>query len=185
MNRFEPETHKYFIDGKEVPSVTQVLVEAGLIDLSFYNEEGKKRGSAVHQACQYLDEDDLDVESISPGLRPYVEAYINFKKETDFKPELIEHQVYETFYGFAGTVDRTGIMRGKRVLIDIKTGSIAPFAAIQTAGYTACLHNDFYHRFGLCLKPNGAFKLLEFNDSNDESIFLSALAVAKWKRRFL
>lgn len=184
MNYFDPSSHKYFIDEVEVPSVTQVLVESGMIDTAFYDEEGKKRGSAVHQACHYLDEDDLDLETLSPELRPYVDAYVSFKDETGFVPTLIEHQVYDRIYGFAGTLDRTGTMKGKNVLLDIKTGSVAPFAAIQTAAYQVTLggHN---HRFALQLKPDGTFKLLEFDDINDESVFLSALAVVKWKRRFL
>jgi len=101
---FEESTHTYRLGGPNgvvVPSVTQIMKAAGIIDDSFYNDTGRFRGSAVHRATQLLDESDLspdegslDWESLDPELLPYVQAYGKFKLESGFIPEEIEKAVF-------------------------------------------------------------------------------------------
>src|SRR6185369_17788774 len=98
MLRFNAETHEYFLGDRLVPSVTQVLKTAGFINDQSYSEEGSNRGAAVHKACEYLDRDELDWDSLHSTIRPYVKAYRRFKDQTGFLPELIEHQVYNEQY---------------------------------------------------------------------------------------
>ena len=43
---FDKETHIYKIDGVVVPSNTQILSETGLVDSSWYTQEGADRGTA-------------------------------------------------------------------------------------------------------------------------------------------
>src|ERR1700675_985366 len=53
-------------DGVIVPSVSQVLTLAGISDMSGIPQHVLDRaraiGTAVHQACEYLDQDDLDLD---------------------------------------------------------------------------------------------------------------------------
>ena len=62
---FDPITHQYRLDGERVPSVTQVLSVCGLIDDTWYTEESRQRGQAIHLATKLLDE---ECEK-SPGVK--------------------------------------------------------------------------------------------------------------------
>ena len=90
MNTFDPITHTFRINGVPVPSVTQALKAADIIDDRFYTDEARERGIAVHAACHYLDEECLDWETVAPEIVPYVEAYQRFKDESGSVPALIE-----------------------------------------------------------------------------------------------
>ena len=57
--QFDEAAHVYTVAGVERPSVTQILKDAGLIDTTWYTDEARQRGRAVHLAAQFLDEDDL------------------------------------------------------------------------------------------------------------------------------
>lgn len=181
MNRFDPETHQYFIDDERVPSVTEILEGVGIIDKRWYTEKGRDRGSAVHVATQYLDEEDLDWSTVGPEIEPYVRAYELFKEETKFQPVLIETSVFNREHRYGGTLDRTGILDGEKVLIDIKTGAPSKWAALQTAGYEICLE-ERHARKVLQLKPNGKYKLRDYNNPEDTELFLAAARIAAWKQ---
>jgi len=182
MNTFDAKTHSFFIGGRSVLSVTQALKGAGIIEDGWYTEESRERGCAVHNACQYLDEGLLDWDTVAPKYLPYVKAYERFKDESGFIPALIEAWVFNESYFYAGILDRTGILNGEHVLIDLKSGPPAKWANLQSAAYAGCLSLP-HKRFTLRLSDNGKYKLSdEHKDPNDFKIFLSAVSVANWKR---
>jgi hypothetical protein len=160
-------THQYFIDGVEVPSVTTILKSAGIIDDRFYTEAGRERGTAVHLACQLLDEDDLDFDSVAEEISGYLKAYQAFKKDSGFKPLKIEEGVYNRVYQYAGRYDRLGEIDGKIVLMDIKTGAIPKWVELQLLGYETAIVdmgrafqnfvNPVEELFALQLRENGAY----------------------------
>src|SRR2546427_11639137 len=95
---FDPERHLYLVQGRPVPSVTQVLHAAGLAaDYSRVPPDVLERkriiGQYVHKATQYLDEGCLDLETVDPELQPYLAAYQRFLEESGFRPQLIEHRL--------------------------------------------------------------------------------------------
>lgn len=181
MVEFKAETHEYFFNGRKVPSVTGILKEVGLIDDEWFTEEARERGKAVHAATELLDRDDLDWDSLHPKIEPYVKAYQNFKKDTGFIPELIEHRVYNHDYNYAGTLDRTGIFpNGEKVILDIKSGPISGWAALQVAAYDYCLAQA-RQRMALQLKNDGTYKVKSFKGLNDINIFVSAAVIVNWK----
>lgn len=190
---FDEATHTYYYDGFEVPSVTQIMKNAGIIDDRFYNEEARIRGSAVHLATQYLDEGDLDWDSLDDLIVPYVKAYQKFKLDSGFVPEFIEKRIYHkakpgmaVCIDYAGTLDRAGIfadflpqkrcdlIRDKYAVIDLKTGSIPEWAGIQLAAYALGLLPKMPRRFALLLKKDGKYKLQEFKKSSDYGAFYGA-----------
>lgn len=182
MLRFDAEKHLYWWGERPMVSVTQALTEASIIDPRWYTEEARIRGTAVHKACELLDRDDLIFESLHPQIRPYVEAYLKFKQETGFIAELIEHRVYNETYFYAGTLDRTGWIGKERILLDLKSGAIEPWAALQLSGYQGCL-KPRYARMALPLTDSGKYgRPIEFKDPNDFNVFLNAVGVAHWKR---
>jgi hypothetical protein len=72
---FDADRHLYLVQGRLVPSVTQVLQATGLgADYSIVPPEVLERkriiGQFVHEATQYLDEGSLDLASIAKVLRP-------------------------------------------------------------------------------------------------------------------
>ncbi len=87
---FDALTHTYRLHGEIVPSVTQVLERAGLIDFSkipgAIRQHALDRGSAVHAAIHFLNEGDLDpaFHTDFPEYAPYVAAWVKFLDESGF-----------------------------------------------------------------------------------------------------
>lgn len=180
--KFDEELHRYSVGDVTLPSVTQILKETGLIDVSWFTEEARLRGSYVHQATQYLDEDDLAEETVDPRYAGYVEAYRRFLIEVRPIWESIEGRVCDVTLGYAGTYDRLGLIAGRRWLVDIKTGD-ARTAGIQTAGYRRCLVSPHsIKRAALRLHGDGTYHFDELSDRRDEGRFLAALTVWQTKQ---
>jgi hypothetical protein len=88
---FDALTHTYWLDGVRIPSVTQILQRAGLIDFSRIPapilSAARDRGAAVHQAVHYYNEHDLDLEAFQkdfPNYWPFLEAWLAFRRDTGF-----------------------------------------------------------------------------------------------------
>ena len=177
---FDAATHTYRVSGEEVIGVTRVLVESGLIDTRFFTELGRARGSAAHQALEFLDQGDLDEESLDPKITGFVAAYQSFKDDSGFEVEQIEQRVFHPTYRFAGTFDRTGKLNAHPIILEFKTTSIPPTTPIQLSAYEACLP-DRRRRYAVQLLADGKYRLHEYKDRNDFKIFLAALAVMRWK----
>jgi PD-(D/E)XK nuclease superfamily len=184
---FDPESHIYRLNGVEIVSVTQALTEAGLIDLTYYREWHSDRGRAVHAACHYDDEGDLDQDSVAPELRGYLRAYRRFKEESGFVPTVMERPLYCPTWRFGGTVDRLGhLPQYPHVLMDLKTGVPIPSTDLQLAAYAWLVSEPrkwrrlsvYLHRDGTynTAVPKAAFQ-------EDWNAFLGALTVANWKRK--
>ena len=121
---FNEENHSYTLDGRPVPSVTEIV---GLITARKYAEtnaammaQAQRRGTEVHELCEAIDcgVDPEELE-IAPELVGYVNAYLTFLR--DYRPEweYIEKPVYTLDY--AGRIDRVGTIDGKTAIVDIKT----------------------------------------------------------------
>lgn len=190
---FEPEHHIYRWDGQVVPSVTQILQDAGIVDYSFIprdtREMALERGRLVHLATAMYDEGDLDSETLDPVLVPYVQAWEKFRDETGFKPIEIEKRGYNDKQRFAGTIDRIGRFRGRegRYVLDIKCGDYPAWVRWQLAAY-ASFDDDPRSLIRLCvgLKPTGQYDArYEFPASEwwaDYQDFLCMKRVAEIRR---
>lgn len=177
---FKSETHQYFIDGVEIYSNTQILKLAGLIDDRWYTDHGKDRGHAVHLGCQLLDEESLDWASLDLEIEPYVIAYERFKRESGFIPDIIEVPFYNYPHRYGTTIDRTGPMNGRKILLELKSGAVEPWCALQLALQNECLPQRL-PKFALQLKSDGTYQLHEFKDPNDRNVALAAVAIVHWK----
>lgn len=156
----EPVEHVYRLGERVLPSVTEILAGSGMVDTQWYTAAGSWRGSAVHYACWYDDQNDLNESTLDPMLRPYVDAYRDFKLQTQFVPTAIEHSVYNEALGYAGTPDRVGKMGAILCLIDLKSGASSKITRFQTVGYAACLPSPRkYVRMEVRLQSNGKFSL--------------------------
>jgi hypothetical protein len=141
--------HKYHVtaDGKEhiLPSVTTILADMGLLDTRWFEPEDAERGTYVHKACEYLDQGDLDEDSVREDFKGYVDGWKAFKADYKFKPDLIERRLWFPQHPhFAGTLDRTGTLNltvPQTCLIDIKSGSNYQklYTSYQLVGYYTLL----------------------------------------------
>jgi len=132
----DEELHAYTLGGDPVPSVTQVIQRAGLVDTRFYSDAARDRGRAVHAAAHFLAEGDLDPESVHPDLQGYLDAAERFRAETGITPYLMEGSLGHPDLRYAGTFDLIGLRaNGEIVLADYKTGGSHPTHAVQLAAY--------------------------------------------------
>ncbi len=200
---FDPLLHAYMVGSVQVPSVTQVLEDVGLKSKyenvpAWVLERKRQIGEATHLATEYLDAGELDWDSLDVQIVPYVIAYERFLDKTAFQVQLAEYRTVAEFGGlrFGMTLDREGFWRNPPegwepempTILDIKTASNQePWWQIQTAGYAIGRSNGVIHhqRGVLWLKKNGAYELQRHTDKNDVDVFMSALRLCHWKRKYL
>lgn len=160
---FDPSTHAYFVDGKEVPGVSRIIEKVfnnAYTGDPWYGERGK----AIHLATQYLEEGTLDESSLDPQhVKPYIDQYKRFLSELKAKSIFIEKPLYSQVHQYAGTLDRVWIIDGKRVIGDIKTGSHTKYHIYQLAAYEVLYSENYTNepvegRFALYLRPD-SYKL--------------------------
>lgn len=74
---FDPDKHIYTLDGKVIPSVTQVL------PYNYGNnaEYARQRGIYVHTMIELFNKQDLDEDNLDPELQPFLDAYKRFLVE--------------------------------------------------------------------------------------------------------
>lgn len=120
---FNEDDHSYFVDGKRVPSVTEVC---SLLTADKYSggqaliHAAAVRGTAVHELCALYDMDALPDE-IDPSYSGYLKAWAAFCR--DYRPQWLWIEKPLGSQRLAGTVDRIGIIDGHTVIVDIKTTS--------------------------------------------------------------
>lgn len=157
-----PDERFYEKGGKFYPSVSYIL-RAYPKSIGFYKwlaskgwdeaerikEEAGDRGSKVHNAIydllkgkpikytdKYWNETTKDFEMLTDREWECLIAFQNFWE--DKKPQMIASEIvcYSEKYLYAGTIDFIGIVDGKVMLIDWKTGSkIYPDQFLQVAAY--------------------------------------------------
>lgn len=185
--------HRYEVGGEIVPGVSEIL-EANdvLLKNAFFEERAEYaaiRGRDVHLACADLDHGFPNWWE-GEEIEPYVNAYIQFKKDFEFEPTIIEAPCYHPEYRYAGTPDRFGSLRLTKERIDVTldlkaTVKVGPHVALQTAAYNQ-FAPDPEHR-SLCalqLKPTGRYQVHWWDDRDHQTaVFFAMLTVYFWKQR--
>jgi hypothetical protein len=192
---FDDESHTYRIDGKVVPSVTQILrpLEAdALARIPAEVLEWKRGlGQAVHLACQLDDEGALEESTVAMAATGYLSAWRKFRADTGFEVVLNECPMGSRKFRFAGTVDRYGILKRGPVtgaaVIDIKTRAELPDAiGPQLVGYTRLIGENVRdaavepHRIAVQLKADGTYATRVYTDPEDIACFQACLSLHHW-----
>jgi len=194
---FDENGHIYRYGGKEIPSVSRILVGEGFINTGWFTDEGRLRGSAVHMHIQHHCMK-AGCMAVPKAFHGYMDAWKSFEEQCDWKMLYAEMPLstYEEPM-FAGTPDQIGMMNNVPAVIDIKTGKISKSTGLQLAAYEMLINtnsmkkvlaDEFWvrlKRFTVQLNKDGKYKLTEFKDHNDRYIFNSALAIHYWKRNNL
>ena len=138
---FDPDQHVYKVDGRIVPSVTQII---NFDKPSFYLDNGAaERGTIVHKL---LEEHDLGVGMeflYEVEYRAFLDQYREFLLDMNPVFEGIESPIHHAKLMYCGTIDRAGTINGIPFIADIKTGSSVPsWARLQTAAYAKAYYKD-------------------------------------------
>jgi len=177
---FDPLLHIYTLDGVQIPSLTAILKSEGYIDTTFYAEGGAENGSRRHLICHLDDINDLVEDSIDDDDLPYLDSWRQFKRDTGFKLMASETPVFQEVYRYACTPDKIAMVNGKLTIVEIKTGKLEPWTAIQTAAQALCF-TEYHERIGVAVSATG-YKIHPFRDRHDKDVWLACLIGYKWKQ---
>ena len=141
------------------------------------------RGSNVHKAIHYYLEGDLDLDTLPPIYRGYVDAALRAIEELELEVVGIEQRLFHPVYRYAGTADLRAIHRPTSRLwkIDWKTAfNPPPATAHQVAAYgdawTAMTGEDVHVLASIGLSSDGRYRVHEY-PANAFDGFLSALSI--------
>lgn len=131
---FDEVLHKYFVDGKELPSVTTIIRRV-LGDTGHGTQWHLDRGSAAHELYALLGAgEDLGLYDYDQRLTGNVAAWKDWHSRERVEVEAVEKQMCHVSAGYAGTVDAVVMIRGKRWIIDYKASPSAR-DELQLAAY--------------------------------------------------
>lgn len=193
---FNPIKHEYTLEGIPILSVTKIMQEEGITDLSKIPQAildpARKFGVAVHSVTEYWDEQCLDLKTVDAPLIPYLEAWKQFKADYRIEVKEIELVVYSRKWWYAGTLDRivTANATDLKILLDIKsTTTLSPATAIQTAAYQLAYEEmtgeKISKRWCIQLKKTGTYSIEEHKDPNDKNVFTATRTLNTWKHAHL
>jgi hypothetical protein len=162
------------------PRVTEIIRAAGMMgDTSWYTEEARERGTAVHKACHYLCEGDLDLATLDPRVAPRVAQFQRWLRESGAEVLGNEVPVVNDIYRYRGTRDLDVRLAGRLAIVDIKCGPPMPWHGVQLAAYTM---TPAVKRYGLHLNDTG-YKFIEHTDRDDWNVFVAAVSLYNWRTR--
>lgn len=190
--RFDAATHTYWHGDRRVPSVTQIL--GAMTDLDDIRrlrpgviEHAADRGDATHFGCELYDKGTLDWGTVGDEIRPYMEAWCDFRTSTGFEPDRIEARVFHPHLFYAGTLDRSGVLYGEHSIVDIKcVAAMYATTGPQTAAYAEALRHSepdspkITARYAVQLLRTGKWKLHEYKDPADWSVFVAMRTLIGW-----
>ncbi len=138
---FDRADHIYQLDGATVPSVTGICNDSPVVYGDPANiERAGEWGQAIHHATLAFDLDAYHPDDYPPFVDPYIVVYRTFLGHHRCRWRLLEQaRVHPS--GFGGKVDRIGIVDGFDTVVDYKSGALADWHPLQTAGYDV-LHDD-------------------------------------------
>lgn len=182
---FHGETHTYKIDGRVVPSVTEVL--ADLYPGWAASEWYLQRGRAVH-ACAAMIAQGLDFDH-DERIAGQVEACRKFWATMEYFPEVVEGRLFSVRYQYGGTVDLVVRESGAFLVIDYKA-SLTDVVPIQLAAYALAVPENYpairkiSYGMAVELRADGTYKCSEiYSLRRYTAEWLASLSVFNVRRR--
>jgi hypothetical protein len=167
MVTFDELTHTYAIDGKRVPSVTQVISEivgTAWTAAPWYLERGK----AIHKSAEFIIKG--KAFKFDERLAGYIAALRKFFSEVKpaFNNGSSEKVVYSTLYFYAGTVDLICNIGNKKVIIDYKHSIDIDRLKWQCGGYSQAYKDEskieINYGCGIQIREDGTYSMTPIFD---------------------
>lgn len=171
--RFDKVAHAYYLDGRQIPSITQMLQMTGWVDDTYYTEASRIRGTAVHDLCTEFDLGALDPGESGSPYRGWLLAYAAAIRTLQPTWDGIEIPGVHPLYRFGGRPDRVGRVFKLQTILEIKSGVQEKAHKIQLAlqailcQATRPLPPEHYQRLALYVKSTGKFRLEQHTDARD------------------
>lgn len=180
--QFDEEKHEYTLNGKIMPSVTEIMrfitdrkyepVTESILDIA------KNKGTQVHMACEVYNK--TGYVGIEDEYKGYLEAYMKWVKDNGIDRTKLESEIklYHKVLNYAGTID---MIYDKKSIIDIKTchDIDTKTTSVQTSAYREMAKCNGYDAISDCyilwLSKNGDYKYVKLD--NNFNVFLSCLAL--------
>lgn len=193
---FQEEKHTYTFKGERLTSVTNHIKAAGFgPDFSRADPRklahAQRRGNMVDLALVYHYEGDLAPGSVDPAIQGYFDGALKFDRECPGGIVAIHPRLVSTELKVAGTPDIIRFIRGRRAVVDWKTGIDNP---LQTCLYLILwnLRNPYQvcsERYGLKLNADGTYKLKKHENPDDVSVCMAILSgqenqIAPWRKKY-
>ncbi len=189
---FKPKTHQYFLDDKEIPSVSVVIDSiCGNIyskipdDRHYLIDQAGQFGTHVHSGIQMALMNQLDWDTVDDVLKPCIEGALLFIKDFDilFDDNQLEQQLVSEKHFFAGTIDLIGYSYLKRenVIVDWKTANSLNQERIeyQLNAYHILAEENYgisrYLKYVVQLPLSGGYKLYPCNNILYKRKFIQAI----------
>lgn len=188
----DEEEHVYRYQGRVVPGITRLMEPIHSYDgvPDWVLERKAELGSLVHLACELYDKDDLDEETLSPALAPYLEAWKSFRKAHTGRMHAVEPKLFHHGMGYAGQPDRWMQIDTEYDVLEIKTTSqLFNAVGVQLAAQERLLEaaqpgHRRGKRFAIQLKADGRYTLREYKDPHDWPTFIALLTTHNWFARY-
>lgn len=174
--QFDRETHTYTLGNRVLPSVTEIIKAAGLVDLTWFTEAGRQTGEDVAYLTELYDHARHDkivkILDERPELEGYFDAWTAFRVDSGFvvQADGIERPVWDAAAGYAGCLDRVGRLNWRPAIVDGKRYAHVPWHGVQLAAYASTFDTP-HLRVGVHLKADGKYKLHRFDDDADYDVW--------------
>lgn len=193
---FQAEPRRYFYRGKAYRSVTEKIGDVGFgPDFSHVHpdvlEFARRRGELVDLALVYHYEGDLDIMSVDPVIQPFLQAAFQFDRDCPGAIVAVHPRLCSESLAVAGTPDLIRWVRGRRAVIDWKTGVDNP---LQTWMYQVLWNmkhptQPCYARYGLRLRGSGRYVLKQHDDPDDGAAAMAILTgnkkeIERWRGKY-
>lgn len=122
---FSPKRHIYYLEGKRVPSCTEILMHGKKIDSQWFTAEGRERGTQVHQWIHHHLSEKEKYVHVAPENEGYLRAFMAFLKSGNVRVYHSEKLAGSVVHQFCCRVDIVAMFHNSShlVVIDVKTGS--------------------------------------------------------------
>lgn len=197
----DEETHRYYLGRQRIPSVSEVLRQAGLQPdygsiPSWILSRAAARGTAVHEHANKIITGGFDILDVDEECEPYVDAFISWLVDNGGE-DAIASTVYaeemlcvdrDILFGvqFAGTVDWVFEFNDGYMIIDFKTSKKQSiFHHVQVEAYIELVKNSTDSAYDvrggvLYLSENGEHELV---DTEPTGMWSHALTTFSFKMR--
>lgn len=170
--RYRDRDHTYWLGKIQLPSVTNICSDAGLIDARHFTVGAAQRGTDVHDEIARWIKGKIEVK----GDLVFLHGFLAFVRNTGFVALESEKLVYSLVHGIAGRCDIIGILNGRMIVLEIKTGNEYGWWAYQLSGYQICIEEmglaGIAARFSIRLHDDGSYSLKEQPDRRKEFLEL-------------